>query len=103
MEHILTAATVIVGVVMAVTGLVKQMIPDNKWLPIINIALGALVGVVYALTMVPDELVVFGWAGFLSGLAAGGFYDLGAGFIKNNTTSNDYGDGQEFTEKKDVK
>ena len=101
MEHILTAATVIVGVVMAVTGLVKQMIPDNKWLPIINIVLGTAVGILYAATMAPDQLVVFGWAGFLSGLAAGGFYDLGAGFVKDDAIPKDYGDGQEFTEKKE--
>lgn len=54
MEHILTAATVIVGVVMAVTGLVKKMIPDNKWLPIINIVLGVVIGLAYAASMVPD-------------------------------------------------
>lgn len=101
MEHILTAATVIVGVVMAVTGLVKKMIPDNKWLPIINIVLGVVIGLVYAASMVPDQLIVFGWAGFLSGLAAGGFYDLGAGFIKGNKSEPDYGDGQEFTQKKE--
>ena len=101
MEQILTAATVIVGVVMAVTGLVKQMIPNNKLLPVINILLGTVVGVIYAATMVPDQLIVFGWAGFLSGLAAGGFYDLGAGFIKGNKSKLDYGDGQEFTEKKE--
>lgn len=101
MEHILTAATVIVGVVMAVTGLVKKMIPDNKWLPIINIVLGAVVGLVYAATMVPDQMIVFGWAGFLSGLAAGGFYDLGAGFIKDFNAKPNYGDGQDFTDKKE--
>lgn len=101
MEHILTAATVITGTVMGVTGLVKKMIPDNKLLPVINILLGTAVGIVYAATMVPDQLIVFGWAGFLSGLAAGGFYDLGAGFIKGNKSKTDYGDGQEFTEKKE--
>lgn len=101
MEHILTAATVIVGVVMAVTGLVKQMIPNNKLLPVINILLGTAVGVVYAATMVPDQLIVFGWAGFLSGLAAGGFYDLGAGLVKKDATPEDYGDGQEFTNHKE--
>lgn len=101
MEHILTAATVITGTVMGVTGLVKKMIPDNKLLPVINILLGTAVGIVYAATMVPDQLIVFGWAGFLSGLAAGGFYDLGAGFVKNDATPKDYGDGQEFTEKKE--
>lgn len=101
MEHILTAATVITGTVMGVTGLVKKMIPDNKLLPVINILLGTAVGIVYAATMVPDQLIVFGWAGFLSGLAAGGFYDLGAGFIKDNKSKPDYGDGQEFTDKKE--
>ncbi len=101
MEHILTAATVITGTVMGVTGLVKKMIPDNKLLPVINILLGTAVGIVYAATMVPDQLIVFGWAGFLSGLAAGGFYDLGAGFIKGNKSKPDYGDGQEFTDKKE--
>lgn len=82
MDNILTAATVIGVIVMATTALIKNQIPDNKWLPVINVVTGIFIGVVYAISFAPDEVVLYAWGGFVAGLAAGGFYDLGAGFLK---------------------
>lgn len=101
MENILTAATVIVPVVLAATGLVKKVVVnDNKWLPAINLVIGILLGVVYAATIVGGDYELYGWAGFISGLAAGGFYDLGAngkGLInqKKATALIDSGEGDQ--------
>lgn len=82
MDNILTAATVIGVIVMATTALIKNQIPDNKWLPVINVVTGIFIGVVYAISFVPADIVLYAWGGFVAGLAAGGFYDLGAGFLK---------------------
>ncbi|MDT2824340.1 holin [Vagococcus lutrae] len=78
MNEILLAASVIGAIVMAVTQMVKQAVEDNKWLPIVNVVIGILVGVVYAVTIVKGDIAIYAWAGALSGLGAGGFYDLQA-------------------------
>lgn len=78
MNEILLAASVIGAIVMAVTQMVKQVVEDNKWLPIVNVVIGILVGVVYAVTIVKSDIAIYAWAGALSGLGAGGFYDLQA-------------------------
>ncbi|MDT2756985.1 hypothetical protein P7G51_06285 [Enterococcus asini] len=78
MQNILLAASVVGALVLALTQVVKQLIPDNKWLPVINIALGVTISLLYAVTMEPTQLAIYGWAGLFAGLAAGGFYDLGA-------------------------
>lgn len=78
MNEILLAASVIGAIVMAVTQMVKQVVEDNKWLPIVNVVIGILVGVVYAVTIVKGDIAIYAWAGALSGLGAGGFYDLQA-------------------------
>lgn len=82
MENILTAATAISVLVLATTQLIKNQIPNNKWLPVINVVTGIFIGVVYAISFEPSQIVLYGWGGFIAGLAAGGFYDLGAGFVK---------------------
>ena len=78
MNEILTAATVIVPVVMGVTAAVKSQISDNKVLPIVNVPIGIFIGVVYALSIVKGDVAIYAWAGAISGLSAGGFYDLQA-------------------------
>lgn len=78
MERILTATAVIGMVVLAGTQVLKQVISDNKWLPLLNVVLGLGIGLVYAGTIVRGEYAIYGWAGAISGLSAGGFYDLGA-------------------------
>lgn len=81
MTNILTAATAIGVLVLATTQLIKHQIPNNKWLPVINVVTGIFIGVVYAVSFEPTEVVLYAWGGFIAGLAAGGFYDLGAGFF----------------------
>ena len=85
MENILLAAGVIGLVVVAVTSLIKSSIPNNKYLPLINVVVGVILGVAYAASFAQADIVLYGWGGFIAGLAAGGFYDLGAGFIKDST------------------
>lgn len=79
MENILLAASGIGVLVMGTTGVAKKFFTtDNKWLPIINIVVGIFIGLIYAITVVKGDYSIYGWAGFISGLSAGGFYDLGA-------------------------
>lgn len=82
MENVLIAAGVIMGLVLATTQLIKNQIANNKWLPVINIVTGIFIGIVYAVSFAPSDIVLYAWGGFVAGLAAGGFYDLGAGFVK---------------------
>lgn len=85
MNEILAAATIIVTVVMAVSSLVKTQITNAKRLPIINVVIGIFIGGGYAICFDPPKLAIFIWAGFLAGLAAGGFYDLGKGILHDTT------------------
>lgn len=78
MNEILTATAVIGAVILASTQMIKQVVNDNKWLPILNVLIGIAIGVVYALTIVNGQVAVYAWAGAISGLSAGGFYDLQA-------------------------
>lgn len=101
MEKILTAATLIVPLVMAATGMVKKsFVNDNKWLPYLNVIIGLLIGLLYATTIVKGDFEIYCWAGFISGLAAGGFYDLGVntvGFVNQKRAAKlaDNGEGKQ--------
>ena len=92
MNEILAAATIIVSIVLAVSSLIKTQIPNARRLPIINVIIGIFIGGAYAISFDPNKLSIFIWAGFLAGLAAGGFYDLGKGILhdsSNNTIDKD--------------
>lgn len=78
MNEILTATAIIGAVILAATQMIKQVVTDNKWLPILNVVIGIVIGLIYALTIVKGDLAVYAWAGAISGLGAGGFYDLQA-------------------------
>lgn len=95
MTAILAAVAVISVIILAVTQMVKQIVPDNKYLPIINVVIGIAVGILYAMTIEHGQLAIYGWAGAISGLAAGGFYDLGANVkgLVNQSTSKKMIDG----------
>lgn len=86
MDNILTAVSVIGAVVLGATGLVKKTSMDNKYLPYINVAVGIVLGLVYAMTIVKGDYAVYGWAGFIAGLSAGGFYDGAIGTFKTKDT-----------------
>lgn len=81
MDNVLTAATVIIPVVMALTALAKQLIAENKYLPLLNVGIGLVIGIAWALSF-GNPVVLYAWAGAIAGLSAGGFYDLGKGFLK---------------------
>lgn len=76
MDNILTAASIIGAIVLGATQIIKQTPINNKWLPFLNVVIGILIGVLYAVTITKGDIAVFGWAGAIAGMAAGGFYDL---------------------------
>lgn len=98
MQSVLTAASVIVILVMAVTYCVKSQLPNNRWVPLINIVISIILALAWAYTMVPDQIVIYGWAGLICGLAAGGFYDLGTSIL--NTPKKSDSDIQPQDERK---
>ncbi|MGX7202404.1 hypothetical protein BCR22_07440 [Enterococcus plantarum] len=86
MDSILASATTIVAFVLAATQLVKKYTgTDNKWLPLINLGLGVALGIGWSLSYDPENLINFMWGGAIAGLAAGGFYDLGASNLKKGS------------------
>lgn len=91
MENVMAAATIIVPVVLGVTQVYKTTFGGKKRLPIINLAIGMIIGGLWAVSFAPDELVTFIWGGALSGMAAGGFYDLGVN-LKEIAVSKGEGD-----------
>lgn len=90
MDNILVAVTVVSAVILGVTGAVKTIVNDNKYLPFINVVIGIGIGLIYAVTIVNGDVAVYAWAGAIAGLSAGGFYDFGANTkaIVNQSKSN---------------
>jgi len=83
MTEILAAASIITPLVVGVTGLIKTQMKDYKLLPVINVIAGILLGFLYAVTLAPQDLAIYAWAGAVSGLAAGGLFDLGNSVIQS--------------------
>lgn len=85
MDNILAAATTIIAFVLAFTQLVKKYTKaDSKWLPLLNLLTGLLLGIAWSLSFAPDQMIVFVWGGAIAGLAAGGFYDLSANVVRKD-------------------
>lgn len=97
MKAILIAASVIAPLVVGVTGLIKTQVKNYNILPVINVIAGILLGVLFALSFVQEDLVLYAWAGAVAGLAASGLFDLGSSLIKYDELSVDYGDGNSET------
>ncbi len=102
MENILTAASAIGAIVFGATQIIKKTPINNKWLPFLNVVIGILIGITWAITIAKGDVAVFGWAGAIAGMAAGGFYDLKSnGVALNNerkaTNLIDEGLGQQDT------
>lgn len=98
MQQILTLASILVPLVFALTSLIKSQTTNYRILPAINLVAGILLGILYALSFDPINIVVYAWAGAVAGLAASGLFDLGDSMGNQQTTSLDYGDGQSETE-----
>lgn len=100
MNEILTATVGIGAVILGATKLAKHVVSDNKWLPVFNVVIGIAIGIIYALTIIGGEVAIYAWAGAISGLGAGGFYDLQASAKALNnqrkaTTMVDEGEGRQ--------
>lgn len=87
----MAAATIIVPVVLGVTQVYKTTFGGKKFLPIVNLVIGMITGGLWAVSFVPDEIITFIWGGALSGMAAGGFYDLGVNLKKIAVSSRERG------------
>ena len=97
MEEILVALSVIGVIVTAVTQLTKSMFSNKKYLPIYNVIIGIVLGLLYAYTITKGDYSIYGWAGALAGLGAGGFYDLGVNtkaIVNENEAQNLINDGK---------
>lgn len=99
MKEILIAASIIAPLVMGATGLVKNQIDNYRILPVVNVITGILLGILFAMSFTPEEIILYAWAGAVSGLAAGGLFDLGVSVFDQGDDHIDYGDGQSETEK----
>nr|WP_216682546.1 hypothetical protein [Enterococcus innesii] len=99
MKEILIAATLIAPLVLGLTTLIKTQVNNYKILPVINVIAGILLAVLYAISFAGDEIVLYAWAGFVAGLAAGGLFDLGVSVFDQDDNRIHYGDGQSETEK----
>lgn len=95
MKEILIAASIIVPLVVGATGLIKTQLNNYRILPVINVITGILLGILFAMSFTPEEIILYAWAGFVAGLAAGGLFDLGVSVFDQV----DYGDGQSETER----
>ena len=85
MDNILIAATTIAVFVLSLTQLIKTYTgAESKWLPLINLITGLVIGVAWSLSFDPGNLINFIWGGAVAGLAAGGFYDLGVSAFRKD-------------------
>lgn len=98
MKEILIAASIITPLVLGLTALIKTQVNTYKILPVVNVIAGILLAVLYAISFAADEVVLYAWAGFVAGLAAGGLFDLGVSVFDQDDDQVDYGDGQSETE-----
>lgn len=82
MTEILTISSIITPLIVGVTELVKGQTGRRKLLPISNVITGILLSGLYALSFVPQDIILYLWAGAIAGLAAGGLFDLGDHVMK---------------------
>lgn len=82
MTEILTISSIITPLVVGVTELVKGQIGRSKLLPISNVVTGILLSGLYSFSFVPQDLILYLWAGAIAGLAAGGLFELGDHVMK---------------------
>ncbi|SNZ11568.1 Bacteriophage A118-like holin, Hol118 [Terribacillus aidingensis] len=84
MEEVMTFASIISPIVIALVQLVKKTVTVNKrFLPLISLLTGLLIGLL-AWPLTDLTLVLRIWSGGLAGLAASGLYSLGKKTISNN-------------------
>ncbi|MFB1098640.1 holin [Terribacillus sp. JSM ZJ617] len=84
MEEVMTFASIISPIVIALVQLIKVTITvNNRYLPLISLLIGILVGFL-AWPFTELDVVLRLWSGGFAGLAASGLYSLGKKTISNN-------------------
>jgi Bacteriophage A118-like holin, Hol118 len=84
MEEVMTFASIISPIVIALVQLIKKTIAVNKrYLPLISLLIGILVGFL-AWPFTDMDVVLRLWSGGFAGLAASGLYSLGKKTISDN-------------------
>ncbi|MFP7252939.1 holin [Virgibacillus sp. 7505] len=84
MEEVMTFASIISPIVIALVQLIKKTITvNNRYLPLISLLIGILVGFL-AWPFTDLDVVLRLWSGGFAGLAASGLYSLGKKTISNN-------------------
>lgn len=85
MEEVMTFASIISPVVIALVQLVKKTVTVNKrYLPLISLLTGLVVGFL-AWPFTELDVVLRLWAGGFAGLAASGLYSLGKKTTSHNS------------------
>lgn len=80
----MTFASIISPIVIALVQLIKKTITvNNRYLPLISLLIGILVGFL-AWPFTDLDVVLRLWSGGFAGLAASGLYSLGKKTISNN-------------------
>ncbi|SDC60037.1 Bacteriophage A118-like holin, Hol118 [Terribacillus halophilus] len=88
MEEVMTFASIISPVVVALVQLIKKTVAvNNRYLPLISLLIGLLVGSL-AWPFTEMDLVLRLWSGGFAGLAASGLYSLGKRTIPNKNNDN---------------
>ncbi|PAE07618.1 holin [Terribacillus saccharophilus] len=84
MEEVMTFASIISPIVIALVQLIKKTITVNKrYLPLISLLIGILVGFL-TWPFTDMDVVLRLWSGGFAGLAASGLYSLGKKTISHN-------------------
>lgn len=87
MEEVMTFASIISPVVIALVQLIKKTVTvNNRYLPLISLLTGLLVGFL-AWPFTELDVVLRLWAGGFAGLAASGLYSLGKKTISHNSNN----------------
>ncbi|PAF38464.1 holin [Terribacillus saccharophilus] len=86
MEEVMTFASIISPIVIALVQLIKKTVTvNNRYLPLISFLIGFLIGFL-AWPFTEVDVVLRLWAGGFAGLAASGLYSLGKKTISNNNS-----------------
>lgn len=84
MEEVMTFASIISPIVIALVQLIKKTITvNNRYLPLISLLIGIFVGFL-AWPFTELDAVLRLWSGGFAGLAASGLYSLGKKTISHN-------------------
>lgn len=85
----MTFASIISPIVIALVQLIKKTITvNNRYLPLISLLIGLIVGLL-AWPFTEMDVVLRLWSGGFAGLAASGLYSLGKRTISNKENGND--------------